>query len=180
MQYIVPKQICSGFRPESKIDLQEIFEKNIDLFKMAHEETGADGSKWLWTHAGVTSGWFDGLMKVMKNHKHRFAHILAEFFEKERTVSEILNQAWEMRFESLYNVDSYSGGMSEWAGPLWVRPELFTFWPLQGYNQIVGHTQQAELWVVDNDPDNIPYDGFKIYFIDFLSHFEAEPFIVDI
>ena len=180
VQYIVPKQICSGFRPESKIDLEQIFAENADLFKIAHEETGESGAKWLWTHAGVTSGWYDQLIKAMNSPRNRFKMVFEDFFKEERSVSEILSLAWDMKMESLFNVDSYSGGLCQWAGPVWVRPGLFTYWPLDGYNQVVGHTPQAELWIVDDDPDNIPYNGFKIHFVDFMGHIEAEPFIAEI
>jgi hypothetical protein len=186
VQYIVPKQICSGFRPEIAIDLEQIYSENDRLFKLAHQEIGAAGDKWLWTHAGVTSGWFEHLERVLKDPKNRFRMFIDEFYKwaeeenEPRTIAEILNFAWDMKFASLFNVDSYSGGTSEWAGPVWVRPPLFTYWPLKGYNQVVGHTPQRKLWIVDDDPDKIPFDGFKIYFVDFMANIEVEPFVIDI
>jgi hypothetical protein len=171
VQYMVPNQICSGYRPEMRYDLEFLFTKNMDLFKMAHEEESESGEKWLWTHAGVTSGWYDKvLVKNMMNPKFRHHEIVNEFNPSSKKVSEVINFAWEMRMNSLYNVDSYSGGIDSWAGPLWVRPQIFNYWPLTGYNQVVGHTPQGDIWTVDSDPDGNSFDNFKHYFIDCLEY----------
>ena len=39
-------------------------------------------------------------------------------------------------------MDAHSGGYSLWAGPFWVRPTILNDHPLEGVNQIVGHTPQ--------------------------------------
>jgi hypothetical protein len=167
IQYIVPNEICSGFRGEMQYDLKEIFENNIHLFKIAHLEKGADGSKWLWSHAGVTSGWYEkDLLRTLKNERMRFRELLIEFFQEEREVDEVINKAYDLQVKSLWNVDSHSGGMDVWAGPVWVRPYIMNYWPLEGYNQIMGHTPQAAVWEVDEDDDGKKYAGFKHYYID--------------
>ncbi len=48
VQYFIPNQICSGYRPEARWDLQILFESNKDLFQMAYHE-----GDYLWTHAGL-------------------------------------------------------------------------------------------------------------------------------
>jgi hypothetical protein len=167
IQYIVPNEICSGFRGEMQYDLKELFENNSHLFKIAHLEKGKDGSKWLWTHAGVTSGWYEkDLLRAMKNEKFRFADLMKEFFQEEREVDEVINKAYELQMRTLWNVDSHSGGMDVWAGPVWVRPFIMNFWPLEGYNQIMGHTPQAEVWIVEEDDEGRKYEGFKHHYID--------------
>ena len=181
IQYIIPNEVCSGFRSEMKFDLENLFKENIDLFKIAHLEIGEDGSKWLWTHAGVTSGWYEkDLLRSMNNEKYRFYSITSEFLEKDREVDEIINKAFELRMDNLWNVDSHSGGMDMWAGPVWVRPFILNYWPLEGYNQIVGHTPQADVWIVDEDDDKKQYEGFKHYYIDILGSLNAEPLILTI
>lgn len=166
IQYIVPNQICSGFRGEMQYDLKQLFEDKAHCFKMAHLEKGADGSKWLWTHAGVTSGWYTQLIAVMKNEKFRFHSITSEFLKEDREIDEVINKAYDLEMKTLWNVDIYSGGMDSWAGPVWVRPTVLNFWPCKGYNQIVGHTWQAAVWEVDEDEDGKKYKNFKHYFID--------------
>ena len=47
VQYFIPNQICSGYRPEAKYDLEDIFRENRDLFQMAYHN-----GDYLWTHAG--------------------------------------------------------------------------------------------------------------------------------
>lgn len=181
IQYIVPNEICSGFRPEMKFDLEQLFNENIELFKIAHEEVGEDGSKWLWTHAGVTSGWYEkDLLRVFQYDRFRHKAVSDEFFKEERSVSEIINFSFMLRLGTLWNVDSHSGGLCMWAGPVWVRPYILNYWPLEGYNQIMGHTPQADVWIVDEDEEGEVYNGFKHYYIDILESLNAEPLILTI
>ena len=181
IQYIVPNEICSGFRPEMKFDLEQLFNENIELFKIAHEEVGEDGSKWLWTHAGVTSGWYEkDLLRVFQYDRFRHKAVSDEFFKEERSVSEIINFSFMLRLGTLWNVDSHSGGLCMWAGPVWVRPYILNYWPLEGYNQIMGHTPQADVWIVDEDEEGEVYNGFKHYYIDILGSLDAEPLILTI
>ena len=181
IQYIVPNEICSGFRGEMQFDLAKLFKENIDLFKVAHLEKGQDGSKWLWSHAGVTSGWYEkDLLRDMTNERYRFYSITSEFLnEKEREVDEVINKAFELNMTTLWNVDSHSGGYCVWAGPVWVRPYIMNYWPLEGYNQIMGHTPQGGVWIVDEDDDKKPYEGFKHHYID-VPYLDQEPLILEI
>lgn len=180
ISYIVPNQWCSGYRPEMKHDFYQLFSENLELFKIAHEETDSSGGKWIWTHAGVTSGWYKELLDSMFNPRYRFAELIKEFDPSTKSVSEILNKAWELRMDTLFNVDSYSGGMSSWAGPIWVRPPMLNYWPMEGYNQIVGHTPQGDIWVVDADPDGEMYNNFKHHFIDCLEYGSENPLVLEL
>jgi hypothetical protein len=181
IQYMVPNEICSGYRGEMKFDLEQLFKENIDLFKIAHEEVGEDGSKWLWTHAGVTSGWYEkDLLRAFESDRFKYKAISDEFLKEERSVSEIINFAFMLRMATLWNVDAHSGGLCMWAGPVWVRPYILNYWPLEGYNQIMGHTPQADVWIVDEDEEGEVYNGFKHYYIDILGSLNAEPLILTI
>lgn len=165
VQYIVHNQGCSGYRSAMRHDLYQIFSENSGFFKVAHEEEGEDGSNWLWTHAGVTSGWYGkSLLKSMYNPRFRLNSVVLD--HKDTSVSGRINLAWEMRMGDIFDVDGDSGGMSVWAGPLWVRPNMLNYWPLEGYNQVMGHTTQSDIWVVEEDPDGTPYEGFKHYYVD--------------
>ena len=166
IQYIVANEICSGYRGEMRVDLYELFHKNLEYFKFAHEETGIDGNKFLWTHAGVTSGWYKELKSAMNNPNYRFFTETRDL--EDSTIADTINKAWELRMNLLYNVDFYSGGSDTWAGPIWVRPQMLNTWPIEGYNQIIGHTPQGSIWECDENEDKKKFNNFKHYFIDCL------------
>jgi hypothetical protein len=174
ISYIMDDQWCSGFRPEMKWDFRKIFNDNADLFKLAHyeyiREAGCFPRQVLWTHAGVTTGWWDNMViPLFANDKHKFAEILKEI--KSKRIDDIINHLWEMRLNVLFTVDHYSGGSSAWAGPLWVRPEILNEWWLEGYDQVVGHTPQHSIWTVDLPDDSVnAEDQDRIYYIDTLEH----------
>jgi hypothetical protein len=115
----------------------------------------------------------------MNNERYRHHNITKEFLEVDREVDEVINKAFELRMGDLWNVDSHSGGYSVWAGPIWVRPYILNYWPLKGYNQLMGHTPQAEVWVVEEDEDGEKYENFKHYYVD-VPHLDAEPMIIEI
>jgi hypothetical protein len=162
IQYIVANEICSGYRPEMKHDFYKIFMDNIELFSFAYEGFDKDGKTWLWTHAGVTSGWYKELRKELFDPNHRFAEIVKE--RNPQTIAEEINLAWELKMSVLYNVDAASGGHYLWAGPIWVRPHVLNIYPLDGVSQIVGHTPQARIW------RNEVNDTVEHVYIDCLEH----------
>jgi len=170
VHYIVPNQECSGFRSEMRYDFGQIFNENLQLFTLAYEFC-KDDSKWLWTHAGVTSGWLKDFRNDLYSPKFRFHEIVSERKkERELTLSEEINLAWELEMKNIYYVDHYSGGMNSWAGPLWVRPTMLNYWPLEGWNQIVGHTASAYVYIVNSDKEGKEFVNFSHYFIDCLDH----------
>lgn len=176
VQYIVPHQICSGYRPEMKYDFEDIFRKNDDCFQLAyyHEtEADEDGRKkrTLWTHAGVTQGWLrsaKGLFEV-PTFKHKEDFKDADLLR----IDELLNKMWQYRLGILFNVDSDSGGMSQWAGPVWVRPRRLSWEALEGFDQVIGHTPQRTIktQITDNASESTRTDMIDtIYLIDCLEH----------
>lgn len=177
IQYIVPNEICSGYRGEMYHDLHQIFTENEDLFRIAfldefeHEYKGHPiTNRTLWTHAGVTHEWFIELKRDITNPEYRHR----EFFEGSENwkIDEILNTAWKLRVGNLYNVDSTSGGSSVWAGPLWVRPHILNDFYLEGYDQVVGHTPQSAVYQfcpllgVESNPEKLN----TLTYVDALQH----------
>jgi hypothetical protein len=71
-------------------------------------------------------------------------------------------------------VDSDSGGIRRWAGPIWVRPKKLNASPLDGYNQVVGHTPCGSIWSVCNDDSEGKM--MKHFFIDCLEHGDEKGF----
>lgn len=159
IQYFIPNQICSGFRPEAKWDLQILFEANKDLFQMAYQE-----GEFLWTHAGLLK---PVLSEMLKMHTE-----LKEF----KTEADILNRAFEMGIPQIFQVDGASGGWSMYGGPLWTRPKQLEQYGCR-LNHIVGHTPQKKLVEIETG------HGFKIWITDYIEYNEESdirPFILEI
>jgi hypothetical protein len=176
VHYIIPDQYCSGYRPEMKHDFGQIFNDNLTKFQLAYfedipEYEGRKNRKVLWTHAGVTGGWLKILNESFTNERHRHYQILKEFADAR--IDRKLNLAWETRLSSLFLVDSYSGGMSQWAGPLWVRPGILEWEAIEGFDQIVGHTPKrsiTKIWCPDESTESNPNARDLIVLIDCLEH----------
>lgn len=183
VQYIEPNQICSGYRPEMKHDFGDIYRKNEDCFQMAYyHESDIDGRKkrTLWTHAGVTQGWLKSLKDMIQKPGFRFSESFKDM--EIARIDELLNKAWEYRLSILFNVDGDSGGMSQWAGPVWVRPRRLGWEALEGYDQVIGHTPQRtiKVQVTDNASESTHTDLIdSIYLIDCLEHGDGTVLIKD-
>jgi hypothetical protein len=88
-------------------------------------------------------------------------------------IDELLNRMWEYRLNILFNVDSDSGGMSQWAGPVWVRPRRLSWEALEGYDQVIGHTPQKTIReMVTEKASETQYTHLidTIFLIDCLEH----------
>lgn len=166
VQYIVDDEICSGYRPEMRFDLNKLFVENSNLFKISYLDEyytqvhkRETVTRTLWTHAGVTHGWFSKLKKDVTSEQYR--HRI--FFEniEEMQIDEILNLSWDLRVDNLFDVDFQSGGTDLWAGPFWVRPDTLNEFCLEDYNQVVGHTPKSKVIVhcplqgVESNPENL-------------------------
>lgn len=152
IQYLFPSKIhlCSGYRPEVNIDLYDIFNKNKDLFQVAYEK-----NDYLWTHAGVTIGWY----------KYRF-HKFRKKYDIE-AISDQLNLAFDLYEESLFDVGYRRGGSYDVGGPFWADKAEMLSSPLNGYHQIVGHSR------VDDYTTNYTHNDTSVTFIDVIeSHLQ--------
>ena len=167
IQYLIPNQFSSGFRSEMSIDLKELFHENREIFKIAHLEKGGKlkNVNWLWTHAGVTSGWYHQAKQYLLQ-PDRFHQINRQYVTK--PLDEMINWLWQSNASILYSVDRSSRGIAKWAGPLWVRPDMLNKNHLQGhgdfskaYNQVVGHTNTDDFntweWVESGEKYYIHY-----------------------
>ena len=166
IQYIVENQYCSGYRAEMKWEFGKLFEDNIDLFQFAFQI-----NDYIWTHAGITSGWYKEFRSEFYNPKFRFAEIIKE--ENPECIADELNLAWKFRLDILYRVDNASGGYSLWGGPIWVRPHILNDYGMD-YNQIVGHTPQSDIWECEIN------EHVTHYFIDCLEWSNIKGLTLDI
>jgi hypothetical protein len=186
IQYFIPDQICSGYRPEMRHDFEKLFRDNIDLFQICYyvESKYSSGNPWrtLWTHAGVTQGWLRSAKNsTIFNPKYRFYE---EFKDMDFVrIDKFLNKLWECRANVLFNVDSSSGGFSQWGGPLWVRPSTLNFENVEGYDQIVGHTPKSHVihfTSPDSSVESNPEKRDILTYIDCLEHGNGEVYILEL
>lgn len=128
LQYLFTNSIhrCSGYRPEIRFDLYDIFNKNKELFQIAYQK-----DNYLWTHAGVHTGWY----------KQRFNKFLVKNNLKHLNIVDQLTHAFKLYEESLFDVGWRRGGMYDIGGPFWCDKAELLSNPLRGYHQIVGHTR---------------------------------------
>lgn len=116
---------CSGYRPEMKQELHEIFYSNYDLFQLSYQ-----AGNYLWTHAGISAWWFE----------FRFSPFAGKQLKK-ASVAELLNLAFEKRYKPIFDVGYLRGGDAETGGPLWCDIEELENDPWTRLNQIAGHNR---------------------------------------
>ena len=180
IQYIVKDNVCSGFRPEMKIDIEQRFNDNADLFQICYLHIGTNPSgsprRTLWTHAGITQGWLrNAKRQTMFNPKYRFYE---EFRDLDyEPIDVFLEFCWKFRSKCLFDVDSDSGGLNRWAGPLWVRPTTLRFECVEGYDQIVGHTVKSEITHIQVPDPDVESNPEKIDILTFIDCNSKEVYI---
>lgn len=143
------KHKCSGFREVMQWDFGEILNKNMNLFKLAYQY-----KNYLWTHAGVTTGWYKSEFnkwmivydKYIESENQKIKALDGiNFEEKPENLAEYLNIAFERRIENIFYVCYRRGGAKFNGSPLWVDLSVSHRKPLQNYHQIVGHTPVDEI-----------------------------------
>jgi len=149
LQYLFSGMIhrCSGYRPEMKLDLFDIFNQNRDLFQAAYQI-----DNYLWTHAGVHTGWY----------RYRFTKFIKENNLEELNVADQICYAFDKYEQSLFDVGWYRGGDRGIGGPFWCDRYELTKNPLREHHQIVGHTK------VDDYKTIYSHNETSITFIDII------------
>jgi hypothetical protein len=122
---------CSGYRPEMHYDLYDLFRPNYKLFQLAFQI-----ENYLWTHAGVHSGWLSKRFKKPPS-------TLPEFSSATNSMAAMLNYAFERptQYPELFDVCHHRGGRFEVGGPLWLHVTHYDK-GLTGFTQIVGHNHK--------------------------------------
>lgn len=99
---------------------------------------------WLFSHAGVSEDWFN----YVKNYNPEYAKRLLTN-QKGWTPDELGDIC------SFYPLDYSCYGDHTYQGCTWIRPSALLRSHLEGYNQIIAHTQVEEFVNLKNeDPDN--------------------------
>jgi UDP-2,3-diacylglucosamine pyrophosphatase LpxH len=142
------KQTYSGFNSVYSLQIESdcILPAIRDgLLKMCHIE-----GDYLFSHAGFTKTWLDSIAEIDPEVEPIDTAINYLFFYKPNL----------FRFQSSYKLtlsDSY--GDNHWQGPLWVRPASLKAARIDGWKQVVGHTEKYSIESSDG-----------LYFIDALDN----------
>lgn len=155
--YIRNIMVCSGYRPEAFTDLNLLLSENKNLFKITHKI-----DNYIFSHAGITNAW----LNFAKNNilKYTFDDSIDEIIEginylKDTNDHWVLNTLGEKRGGMRYDKGS----------PFWADKKELINDPLDGFNQVVGHTYVGNIEKCDN-----------LYFIDCLGkdNVRKEDFLV--
>jgi len=145
IQYLhYPAHTCSGFRETMQRGLTYLYNKHRSLFQIAYQQDNL-----ICTHAGITNAWFNELKR------------LPSASDFDGNIAELLNHidATTARY-LLYATSLYRGGYSN-GGPLWADRKETSTDMLDGYDQVVGHTQIQDITKVE-------YTGKAVAYIDVL------------
>ena len=118
---------CSGYRPEMKWDLYDIFSINKNLFQVAFEIESDDDHKYLFSHAGIHRGYYN--IYIKEHFKDNLADTLNYLYPN---------------YKPLYHVSFYRSGNKKEGGVFWADKNETYNKPLRGYHQIIGHTRSEK------------------------------------
>jgi len=135
LQYLNPRLRCSGYRPSMALILGVFFNDNRELFQHSFQI-----KKHIWTHGGITYGWFKNiLLPTMNAMEHRGIKLSGD-------LATILNMLADTSYasKSLYACGYMRDGLDPWSGPLWADKTEFGIIGKNlpdDYHQIVGHSK---------------------------------------
>jgi len=137
MQYMFTGGLhsCSGFRYQMTPALHELFTEKKNLFKVAHYEKSEEGMEWLWTHAGVSQGWYI----------NRLIPIADELCMQKDRIDVQINVAFRAYHPNIFDVSYERGGRMNNGGPVWADRVETQSDPLPNINQIIGHTKMEKI-----------------------------------
>jgi len=130
---------CSGKRYSMAIALQELFKEKMILFQAAHHEESEEGDKYLWTHAGVSEGWYI----------NRMLPFLEKIDNPPDNIGDQLNFMFKIYRRELFDVGYERYGDRDFGGIVWADRSETQSNPLPNINQIVGHTKLDKITKFD-------------------------------
>jgi hypothetical protein len=124
---------CSGFRPKAYNSLRTLYLDNKDLFQASYQI-----NNYLFTHAGVTSVWWNKFIKLLGEDY--------DLFYKDMNISEIINHEFDRNNNTLFDVGRVRGGWCKSGGPFWADLTESTAYMIKDLHQVVGHTPVKEIF----------------------------------
>ena len=130
---------CSGYQWEHALLINQYYCKNKDFFKAVFIF-----DNWIFSHAGISKYWFKATAcKSLKD------------------INQLFNE--RVDFFRWVGPDSYGNNLNE--GPFWIRPPSLLESAYNGYNQVIGHTEE-----LDNPKEYILKNNEIIVSIDSKTH----------
>ena len=157
IQYIWEWNNCSWRRESIAGILKIIFESELELFKIIHEER-VDLETYIFSHAWISWQW------LASNEDIIYKYFPDEVFENEE-LNKILKTSDRDIF---FSVSKDNWGFAEASGPLWVRPAELEKDSLEFITQVVWHT-------------NVPSitKKWNVVYCDTLNYWNWQPFIIN-
>ena len=156
---------CSGYRPEAQYDLKDLFDSKIngeDIFHIAYQR-----ENWLWTHAGITMGFYVECIKnILKEKNSKYS----VFFNDSMSIADILNTMYSLNHPDIFRVSFTRGGSSTIPGPLWTDKKELMDKPAFDLNQVVGHTQGKDILGYHFNSGRYEGKDQRIFFIDAMAN----------
>lgn len=138
IHYLMPDFDCSRKDKDNAIEIGQIYENNMGLFKMA-KCMATDKKQYLFTHAGVLPGWLDLRMPdVKRNDCQSICNALNEAMKEKEFLFQLTKDASWQR-----------GGRIKFGSPVWADvtehgSDDDSVRLTGNVCQIFGHTQQEE------------------------------------
>lgn len=148
-----PKYRCSGFNSNIQPIITDLFKSNKEKFSIAFQE-----KDWLFTHAGLTNGFFSTI----------FESPSLDFKRQGKSIASSLNAMHCDPKEQmkLHTVSIHRGGTSRFGGVTWADFRETSEDYLVGYHQVVGHTRVPDIQQYSNLAED--HRKSSITFIDVL------------
>ncbi len=140
-QYLhYPLYPCGGHRADLQETLGGLFKKNEDLFKIAWQH-----GKYLFSHAGVSWGWYSHALPVLKEMK-------------EEDMAQTLNGIYHSdNRDILFEVGRKRGGWHAHGGPVWADITETKDDFLSSYHQVIGHSRVPDFEICGDENGSITF-----------------------
>ena len=124
-------ELAGGSRYDMQMapTFQQLFQQEQALFQLAYEAE-VDGSRYLFTHAGVNRAWY-------LRHQEEVGELDADHLNRLLTTDEGIR--------AISDVGYSRGGYEPTGGPMWADVSEMYFSPhFSDFHQVIGHSQQAK------------------------------------
>lgn len=127
--YIQRGEMYSGYQIHGALDIEKVIEDNLEHLQVCHRED-VDYESYLFSHAGFTKYWC------------KYNNI--DMTNLEESVNGLFKENQEAF--TFFGLNSYGDDTTQ--GPFWVRPRSLEKDSIEGYTQVVGHTEYRH--IIDN------------------------------
>lgn len=141
------KHKASGFNEQMYFSYHTILNDHKDLFSIAYQYDNH-----LFTHAGLSRGWFNHSYKQSGTYKN---------------IAGSLNSEFLLGNQNINDCSVIRGGKQKTGGPLWADKIETYKKPLEGIHQIMGHSSCKEIKTYLKSPDT------SITYIDTLDNYKS-------